>query len=87
MTWLGRCDGKRTEITEKSGDDQCITDANIANVSVGYIVAKFLNAKARNRTAKQSDRKESRMVLFGLCSKDTDGQMYTTSSIFKYILL
>ena len=45
------------------------------------IVATFLNAKARNRTTKQVDSKTNRMVMIGLYSKGTDGQMYTSSFI------
>lgn len=45
------------------------------------IIATFLNAKARNRTMKYSDSKEDRMVMIGLYPKDTDGQMYTSSSM------
>ena len=45
------------------------------------IVATFLNAKARNRTMKQVDSKTNRMVMIGLYSKGTDGQMYTSSFI------
>ena len=45
------------------------------------IVATFLNAKARNRTMKQVDSKTNRMVMIGLDSKGTDGQMYTSSFI------
>lgn len=45
------------------------------------IVATFLNAKARNRTTRQVDSKTNRMVMIGLYSKGTDGQMYTSSFI------
>ena len=45
------------------------------------IVVMFLNAKARNRTIKQVDSKTNRMVIIGLYSKGTDGQMYTSSFI------
>lgn len=45
------------------------------------IVATFLNVKARNRTTKQVDSKTNRMVMIGLYSKGTDGQMYTSSFI------
>ena len=51
------------------------------------IVATFLNAKARNRTTKQVDSKTNRMVMIGLYSKGTDGQMYTSSFIFMQILI
>lgn len=51
------------------------------------IVATFLNAKARNRTMKQVDSKTNRMVMIGLYSKDTDGQMYTSSFILCEILI
>lgn len=51
------------------------------------IVATFLNAKARNRTMKQVDSKTNRMVMIGLYSKGTDGQMYTSSFILCEILI
>ena len=51
------------------------------------IVRKFLNAKARNKTMKQVDSKTNRMVMIGLYSKGTDGQMYTSSFIFMQILI
>lgn len=51
------------------------------------IVATFLNAKAWNRTMKQVDSKTNRMVMIGLYSKSTDGQMYTSSFILCEILI
>jgi hypothetical protein len=51
------------------------------------IVVMFLNAKARSRTMKQVDSKTNRMVMIGLYSKGTDGQMYTSSFILCEILI
>ena len=60
---------------------------NTASITAGQIVGSFLNLKRRKFNTKQGDRNPSRMVMIGLYSKGTDGQMYTSSSIYKYILL
>ena len=51
------------------------------------LLYKYLKSKDRCFVIKDSDSKEDRMVTIGLYSKGTDGQMYTSSSIYKYRLL
>lgn len=46
-----------------------------------------LKLKNRDGIKKQGDRNPSRMVMIGLYSKGTDGQMYTSSSKKEYIFL
>lgn len=43
--------------------------------------------KKREFNTKLDDSKSSRMVMIGWYSKGTNGQIYTSSSIIKYILL
>lgn len=81
MIWLGRGDEKRSVLTWKHGYDYCLMVQFPQEKVLILIVATFLNAKARNRTTKQVDSKTNRMVMIGLYSKGTDGQMYTSSFI------
>ena len=60
---------------------------NTASITASQIVGSFLKLKDRKLNTKQGDRNPSRMVMIGLYPKGTDGQMYTSSSICKYILL
>lgn len=51
------------------------------------LLYKYLKSKDRCFVIKDSDSKEDRMVMIGRYSKGADGQIYTSSSICKYILL
>nr|DAV95196.1 MAG TPA: hypothetical protein [Caudoviricetes sp.] len=65
----------------------CTIDGNTASITVDRILIISLKLKNRDGIKKQGDRNPSRMVMIGWYSKGTDGQIYTSSSICKYILL
>lgn len=65
----------------------CTIDGNTASITVDRILVISLKLKNRDRIKKQGDRNPSRMVMIGQYPKGTDGQIYTSSSICKYILL
>ena len=85
--WFGRCLVIGTVLTQKCGDDLCTIDGNTASITVDRILIISLKLKNRDGIKKQGDRNPSRMVMIGRYSKGTDGQIYTSSSICKYILL
>lgn len=60
---------------------------NTASITAGQILIISLKLKNRDGIKKQGDRNPSRMVMIGRYSKGADGQIYTSSSICKYILL
>lgn len=84
---IGGCLEIGTVVTQKCGYDLCTIGGNTASVTASRILIISLKLKNRDGTKKQGDRNPSRMVMIGLYPKGTDGQMYTSSSICKYILL
>lgn len=81
--WLtGGCLEIGTVVTQKCGYDLCTIGGNTASITAGRILVISLKLKNRDGIKKQGDRNSSRMVMIGLYSKGTDGQMYTSSFIF-----
>ena len=86
--WLiGGCLEIGTVVTQKCGDDLCTIGGNTASITADRILVISLKLKNRDGIKKQGDRNPSRMVMIGLYSKGTDGQMYTSSFILYETLI